>query len=69
MIDCKGLVHQVQCIRCAFMWKGKKNLLIPKVDSLLKHIGHRKCKVSMLSVDARFYYYNKDSIYAMNKCA
>jgi hypothetical protein len=52
------------------MWKGKKNLLIPKVDSLLKHIGHRKCKVSMFSVDARFYYYNKDSTnYAKNECA
>jgi hypothetical protein len=46
-----------------------KKLLIPKVDSLLKHIGHSKCNVSMLNVDARFYYYNKDSTCAKNEHA
>ncbi len=46
-----------------------KKIIIPKVDSLLKHIGHSKCNVSMLNVDARFYYYNKDSTCAKNEHA
>jgi hypothetical protein len=63
VIDHKGLVHQVQCKVCTHVNK-QFFLLIPKVDSLLKHIGHCKCKVSMFNIDARFYYYNKDSTHA-----
>jgi len=47
----------------------QKTLVIPKVDNSLKHIGHGKCKISMLSVHAGFSYYNKDSIHAKNECA
>jgi hypothetical protein len=47
LLDCHGLkvwlIVRVWCtkfnVRCAFMWKGKKNLLIPKVDSLLKPLA------------------------------
>ncbi len=68
VIDCKGLVHQVQCKLCIRVEK-QIYILISKVDSFLKHIGHHKCKVSMLSVDVGFYYYSKDSTYVKNECA
>jgi hypothetical protein len=68
VIDHKGLVHQVQFMVCTHVNMQKK-LLIPKVDSLLKHIGHSKCNVLMLNVDARFYYYNKDSTRVKNERA
>jgi hypothetical protein len=68
VIDHNGLVHQVKCKVCTHV-ERQKNLLIPNVDNLLKHIGHHKCKVLMLSVDTRFYYYNKDSTHTKNERA
>jgi hypothetical protein len=68
VIDRKGLVHQVQFKVCIHV-NMQKLLLIPKVDILLKHIGHYKCNVPMLNVDAGFYYYNKDSTRAKNERA
>ncbi len=68
VIDHKGLVHQVQFKVCIHVNMQKK-IKIPKVDSLLKHIGHSKFNVSMLNVDARFCYYSKDSTRAKNEHA
>jgi hypothetical protein len=68
VIDHKGLVHQVLCKVCTHVERLKKSI-ISKVDNSLKHIGHGKCKISMLSVHAWFSYYNKDSIHAKNERA
>jgi len=68
VINHKGLVHQVQFKVCTHV-NVQKKLLIPKVDSLLKHIGHSKWNVPMLNVDVGFYYYSKDSTCAKNERA
>jgi hypothetical protein len=39
----------------AFM-EGKEKLLVPKLDSLLKHVGYGKCKVSILGVAVNAYF-------------
>jgi len=39
-----------------------------KLDSLLKHEGCNKTKVSMLGVDAKSTFFNKDFIHAKNEC-
>jgi hypothetical protein len=49
-------------------WKEEK-LLTPKLDSLLKHVGHRKVKFSMLGVDANSHYFNKNSMHVENERA
>jgi hypothetical protein len=42
----------------------KQKLLAPKLNSLLKHAGWEKEKVSMLRVDVGSYYSNKNSVHA-----
>jgi hypothetical protein len=66
IIDYKGEVHQVKCMICTSI-EGKNKLLAPKVDNLLKHVGCRKCKVSMPGVDARSYYMNKNFVHSNNE--
>ncbi len=39
--------------------KRKPKLLIPKFDSILKHQGCHKAKVSMPNVDVGTFYFNK----------
>ncbi len=51
---------------CTFV-EGKKKLLAPKLDSLFKHQGCCKAKVSMPKVDACNFYFNKDFMHAKNK--
>jgi len=51
MFDEKGEVQQVQCKVCTSI-EGKQKFLVAKFDSLLKHQGRQKAKVSMLGVDA-----------------
>jgi hypothetical protein len=63
MFDEKGEVQQVQCKVCTSV-KGKQKLLDAKLDSLFKHQGHQKAKVSMLGVDARSFYFNKNYVHA-----
>ncbi len=52
ILDEKGHVQQVWCKICTFVQR-KDNLLVPKLDSLLKHQNHWKAKFSMSGVDAR----------------
>ncbi len=47
------------CNICTFV-EGKEKILVPKLDNLLKHVGHKKCMVSVPTIDARFYNFNKD---------
>jgi hypothetical protein len=42
----------------------KEKLITPKLDSLLKHVGQWKAKVSMPRVDASSHYFNKNSVHA-----
>jgi hypothetical protein len=51
---------------CTFV-EGKEKLLVPKVNNLLKHVGHRKCMVSMPAIDASFYNLNKGFMHATNE--
>jgi hypothetical protein len=55
------------CIACFV--EGKEKLLAPKLDSLLKHQGHRKAKKSMPGVDVGQFYFNKDYVHAKNEHA
>jgi hypothetical protein len=68
MIDDKGLMQQIMCKICSYV-EGKEKLIVPKLNSLLQHASHRKCKISMLEIDASFYYYNEDYVHAKNECA
>jgi hypothetical protein len=45
MIDDEGLVHWIQCKICIVV-EGKERLMVPKLDSLLKHARCWNCKVS-----------------------
>jgi hypothetical protein len=47
--------------------EGKDELLTSKLNSLLKHFVHGKCKVSMQSVDVCTLYLNKNFVYAKNE--
>ncbi len=58
VFDEKGEVQQVWCKVYTFV-EGKQKLMVAKLDSLLKHQGCQKAKMSMLSVDARSLYFNK----------
>jgi hypothetical protein len=49
--------------------EGKENLIVPKLNSLVEHVSHRKCKISMLEIDVSSYYYNKNYVHAKNECA
>lgn len=51
---------------CTFV-EGKEKLLAPKPDSLFKHQGCCKGKVSMPKVDAYTFYFNKDFVHAKNE--
>jgi hypothetical protein len=51
---------------CSFVEK-KDNLLTPKLDSLLKHVGCQKWKIFMPNVDASFYYMNKNFVHSKNE--
>ncbi len=59
MFDEKGEVQQVWCKVYTFI-EGKQKLSVPKLDSLLKHQGRRKAKVSMLGVDLRSFCFTKN---------
>jgi len=68
IIDDKGLIHQVMCKICTYV-EGKEKLIVPKLNSLVEHASHRKCKISMLEIDVSSYYYNKNYVHAKNECA
>jgi hypothetical protein len=50
IIDDKGLEHQVRCKICTYV-EGKEKFLVLKLDTLLKHASHKKCKVSTPRID------------------
>jgi len=47
--------------------KGKENLLVPKLDSLLKHVDYWKCKVSILCVVVNTYFMNQNLVHFKNE--
>jgi hypothetical protein len=66
IIDYKGEVHQVKSTICTFV-EGKYKLLAFKLNNFLNHVGHWKCKVSMLGVDVGSYYMNKNYVHSKNE--
>jgi len=56
----------VQCKFCTYV-EGKQKLLVAKLDNLLKHQGCQKTKVSMLGVDAKSLYFNKNYVHVQNE--
>ncbi len=66
VLDENGQMHRF-FIWYAHLWKGKKKLLAPKLDSLFKHQGHCKTKVSMPKIDVYTFYFNKDFVHAKNE--
>ncbi len=50
-------MHKVQCAICTKV-EEKENLLMLKLDSLLKHVSRHKAKVSKLGVLTGPYYFN-----------
>jgi hypothetical protein len=66
VVDERGLVQQVRCKMCTFV-KGKKKFLAPKMDSLLKHVGHKRATIFMPIMDLDYHYYNKNSMHTKNE--
>ncbi len=66
VVDEKGLMQQVRCKICTFV-EGKENVLAPKVDSLINHVGNKKATTFMPSVDVDFHYYNKNLMHTKNE--
>ncbi len=67
VFDEKGEVQQVWCKVYTFI-EGKQKLPAPKLDSLLKHQGRQKAKVSMFGVDVGSFCFNKKFVHAQNEC-
>ncbi len=67
IIDDKGLMHQVMCKICTYV-EGKEKFIVPKLNSLLEHANHQKCKISMLETEVSSYYYNKYYVHVKNEC-
>jgi hypothetical protein len=65
-IDEKGLVQQVRC-KIFTAIRRKEKLLTPKLNSLLKHVGHWKAKFLMPSVDVSLHYFNKKLVHVKNE--
>jgi hypothetical protein len=51
-----GRVSQVRCKVCSFVERREK-LLVPKIDSLWKHVGWRKALCDTMKVKKGEYYY------------
>jgi hypothetical protein len=51
-----GGIIQVRCKICTDV-EGYEKLLVPKIDSLMKHAGRRKAAVDMGKVKRGKYYY------------
>ncbi len=62
-IDGDSLVSFVRCTICSKV-EGRKKLLIPKLDYLLKHLGRRKTTFAMPKVKVGEFYENKKCAYA-----
>lgn len=68
-VKIKGFIDLLNCshnhIKGSFknIKKGKDNLLAPKLDTFLNHVGHHKWKISISSVDV-----NNKSISIRTQC-
>jgi arginine/lysine/ornithine decarboxylase len=58
-------VSSIRCKLCSKV-EGRKNLLIPKLDSLLKHLGRRKATFVILGVKVGEFYKNKKCAHSKN---
>jgi hypothetical protein len=47
--------------------EGKEKILVPKLDSLLKHVDYWECKVSILGVVVNSYFMNQNSAHSKNE--
>ncbi len=66
MLGFDGKVIQVQCKICAWI-KGKDELLVPKLDSLWKDVGHYKALVAMPRVNVGDHYFLKTNSHVANE--
>jgi hypothetical protein len=62
-MDKEGEMHQVYYKVCILIGR-KQKLLVPKLDILLKHQGHRKAEFSLPNVDFGTFYFNKKLVHA-----
>ncbi len=61
-----GKVVRTQCKICKWI-EGKDKLLVPNLNSLWKHVGHRKALVAMLGVKVRYHYSLKMNFHVANE--
>lgn len=55
ILSSNGKVVQVECKVCSLI-EGKDKLLVPKLDSFWKHVGHHKALIVMLEIKVRQHY-------------
>lgn len=63
VIDGDGSISFLRCTVCSKV-EGRKKLLIPKFDYLLKHLGRRKTTFAMPRVKVGEFYENKKCAHA-----
>ncbi len=61
-----GKVVQMQCKICTWI-EGKDELLVPKLDSLCKDVGHCKALVAMPRVNVGDHYFLKTNSHVANE--
>ncbi len=66
VVGCNGKLNMVCCKICK-EFDGREKLLVLKFDSLQKHVGWRKCKVTCLRVIVGQYFMSTNSQHAKNE--
>jgi hypothetical protein len=67
VVGADGKVHQVQCKVCNKIKECDK-LLMLKLDSLWKHVGHKKVVSPIANVTIREYIFLKTNQHVFNEC-
>lgn len=57
IINYKSNVHKVHYVICSKV-EGKEKLFIPKLNNMLKHVGHHKSKIISPRVEIGVFYFN-----------
>jgi hypothetical protein len=61
-----GKMKMVQCKIC-FQIKGREKLLVPKLNSLIKHSSLRKCLVARLGIVVGEYFLSPSNTHVKNE--
>jgi hypothetical protein len=64
---CDGKLIMV-CCKVYGEIEGHEKILVPKFDSLQKHVGRCKCKVAWLGCAMGQYFMSTESQHAKNEC-